>query len=63
MGCWRNCEYSKLHLTSLFEWHMLSCTQNFTYPKGVALPLGGPTDYPYLVLETHYNNPSSVAGA
>ena len=51
-------ENTILIYTHLF--HVL--LQDFVYPEGVALPLGGAGNSEYVVLEIHYDNPNLVAG-
>lgn len=31
--------------------------QDFIYPEGVALPVGGADNHPIVLLEVHYDNP------
>ena len=37
--------------------------QNFTYPDGVGLPIGGEDEvHTHLMLEIHYDNPDELSG-
>lgn len=36
--------------------------ESFNYPKDMGYPIGGDTDYSYLVLELHYDNPQMEIG-
>ena len=36
--------------------------QEFIFPEGVALPAGGPTNQPLILLEVHYDNPNRRSG-
>ena len=36
--------------------------QEFIFPEGVALPAGGPTNQPLVLLEVHYDNPNRSSG-
>lgn len=56
------CSYFKL---LKFEAHLniiVFYIQDFVFPEGVALPVGGEGTRKYLVIEQHYDNPMLVSG-
>ena len=40
----------------------LNTMQDFYFPDGVALPIGGMSSSEYIVLEMHYDNPNLHSG-
>ena len=46
-------------LSLIFCMHFV---QEFVFPEGVALPAGGPTNHPLVLLEVHYDNPNRRSG-
>ena len=43
--------------------HCFVSTQNFTFPEGVALPIGGEDRiHTHVLLEMHYDNPEEISG-
>ena len=47
---------------SLFVYGSAFAIQEFVYPEGVSLPIGGVGKAEYVVLEMHYDNPNETVG-
>ena len=47
---------------AIATWFYIS-TQNFTYPEGIALPIGGEDKiHTHVMIEMHYDNPQELTG-